>query len=62
MDDLMIENLWKELEDVLMNPETENIEEDWFIFPKGTNRDEIWHWFDEHHSKGLGWIMENVEV
>ena len=44
-----------------MNPDTEDMEEDWFIFPKGTSREEIWYWFDEQHSKGIGWIMENIE-
>ena len=59
--DSLLEDLWKTLTDVPMNPDTEGIEENWFIFPKGTNREEIWHWFDEQHSKGVGWIMENTE-
>lgn len=59
--DSLLEDLWKTLTDVPMNPDTENMEEDWFIFPKGTNREEIWDWFDEQHSKGIGWIMENIE-
>lgn len=59
--DSLLEDLWKTLTDVPMNPETEDMEEDWFIFPKGTNREEIWDWFDEQHSKGIGWIMENIE-
>lgn len=58
--DSLLEDLWKTLTDVPMNPETEDMEEDWFIFPKGTNREEIWEWFDEQHSKGVGWMMENV--
>ena len=59
--DSLLEDLWKTLTDVPMNPDTEDLEEDWFIFPKGTNREEIWYWFDEQHSKGIGWIMENIE-
>lgn len=59
--DSLLEDLWKTLTDVPMNPETEDMEENWFIFPNGTNREEIWYWFDEQHSKGVGWIMENVE-
>ena len=58
--DSLLEDLWKTLTDVPMNPDTEDMEEDWFIFPKGTNREDIWDWFDEQHSKGIGWIMENV--
>lgn len=59
--DSLLEDLWKTLTDVPMNPETEDMDEDWFIFPKGTNRESIWHWFDEQHSKGIGWMMENVD-
>lgn len=59
--DSLLEDLWKTLTDVPMNPDTEDMEEDWFIFPKGTNREDIWEWFDEQHSKGIGWIMENIE-
>jgi hypothetical protein len=57
--DSLIEDLWKTLSDVPMNPDTENMEEEWFIFPKGTNRETIWYWFDENHSKGVGWIMNH---
>lgn len=39
--------LWKQFEDVPMNPETECIEEDWCGFSCGTHREEIWHWFEE---------------
>lgn len=59
--DSLLEDLWKTLTDVPMNPETEDMDEDWFIFPKGTNRESIWYWFDEQHSKGIGWMMENVD-
>ncbi len=59
--DSLLEDLWKTLTDVPMNPETEDMDEDWFIFPKGTNRESIWYWFDEWYSKGIGWIMENVD-
>lgn len=58
--DSLLEDLWKTLTDVPMNPDTEDMEEDWFIFPKGTNREDIWDWFDEQYSKGVGWMMENV--
>lgn len=39
--------LWAEFGDVPMNLETECIEDDWHGFPAGTNREEIWHWFEE---------------
>ena len=42
-----VKELWNEFGDVPMNPETECIEEAWRGFPAGTNREEIWHWFEE---------------
>lgn len=51
--DEQLENLWKFFEDVPMNPETEEIDEDFIGFPAGTHREEIWHWFDERYSKGV---------
>lgn len=42
-----VKELWSEFGDVPMNPETECIEEAWHGFPAGTNREEIWHWFEE---------------
>lgn len=42
-----IRSLWTEFGDVPMDPETENLDEDWLLFPKGTNRETIWHWFEE---------------
>lgn len=58
-----IEKLWNELIDVPFN-ETETdlvLDEDWFIFKAGTERDEIWHWFDEHHSKGVAYLLYGYE-
>jgi hypothetical protein len=41
------EKLWKELEDIPID-EDEFIDVDWHIFPKGTDRVEIWHWFEDY--------------
>lgn len=27
------------------------------IAAKGTPKDDVWHWFDERHSKGVFWLM-----
>ena len=40
-----------------MNPETEKIEEPFACFPAGTEREEIWHWFDRRHSKGVAYLL-----
>ena len=55
--DRVLEMMWSDLEDVPMNPETECIEEDYYCFPAGTNREEIWHWFDERHTKGVAALL-----
>lgn len=44
-----IENLWLEFGDVPMNPETECIEEEWNGFAAGTQREEIWEWFEDFY-------------
>ena len=54
--DTELENLWNSLVDVPMN-ENEQLEDDWFIFPKGTDKEEIWHWFDEQYSKGVYYLL-----
>lgn len=55
--DKELERLWAEIEDVPMDPETERMEEPVLSFPAGTHREEIWHWFDERHSKGVAYLL-----
>ena len=45
--------LWKEFGNIPMNPETECIEKEWWRFPAGTHREEIWHWFEETFGVGV---------
>lgn len=52
-----LEELWTQFSDVPMGPDTECIEEAFGEFPAGTNREDIWHWFDERHSKGIAYLM-----
>lgn len=59
-DDEFLEAMWKELEDVPVD-ENECLDIDWQGWSKGTHREEIWHWFDEQHSKGVGWLMNEYE-
>lgn len=51
--DRVLERLWSELEDVPMDPDTECLEAPFLHFPIGTQREDIWHWFDQRHSKGV---------
>lgn len=55
--DAQLEELWAQFGDVPMDPDTEQIEGDFLHFPHGTDREEIWHWFDERHSKGVAYLL-----
>lgn len=55
--DKAIESLWRLFEDVPMNPITECMEESFMGWPAGTHREEIWHWFDKNHSKGVYYLL-----
>lgn len=55
--DKELEELWGAFGDIPMNPETECIEEKFLGFDAGTDREEIWHWFDERYSKGVAALL-----
>lgn len=55
--DIELEKLWKQFEDLPMDPDTQKIEEPFLSFPAGTDREDIWHWFDERHSKGISYLL-----
>lgn len=55
--DRELEELWAYFGDIPMNPETEQIEGQFLEFPYGTHREEIWHWFDARHSKGVAYLL-----
>lgn len=42
-----VTDLWDELGDLPMDPETECMEAPFQGFPAGTHREDIWHWFEE---------------
>lgn len=48
--------LWEKFGDVPIN-ENEEIDEDFYIWCKGTPREEIWHWFDERFPNGVAYLM-----
>lgn len=60
--DEQLEALWKDFGNVPFNPDAETIEEDFLSFPAGTDREEIWHWFDERHSKGVAYLLYKTSV
>lgn len=60
--DEALEELWAKFGDVPMNPETECIEEPFMGWGVGIHREEIWHWFDARHSKGVAYLLGAGEV
>lgn len=55
--DVVVKELWDNFADVPIDPETEELDEPYYIWPKGTDKEDIWHWFDEHHSKGVAYLL-----
>lgn len=54
-----IKELWVSLGDIPVNSDDE-IEENWHIFNKGTDRLEIWSWFeDAYHVSAAKDLMNN---
>lgn len=54
--DNYLKRLWYELADVPFDDHQESdmtLAEPWHGFPVGTEREEIWHWFDERYSGGV---------
>ncbi len=47
-----LRKLWNEFEDVPINQD-ECIDEPFHIWDKGTDRYEIWHWFDDRLPNGI---------
>ena len=61
-DDDVLKQLWSEFGDVLIdydNPDYPDgiIENDWLVFEAGTERMEIWGWFDERYTGGVYKLM-----
>lgn len=60
--DAELEDLWEQFGDVPMDPGTEKMEESFLHFPAGTDRQEIWEWFDARYSNGVYYLLyRNVE-
>lgn len=58
--DKNVEALWKEFENVPVD-RNGNLRAAWKAYTKGTNKHEVYGWFDRHHSKGLAYLMEEVK-
>jgi hypothetical protein len=64
--DAELEKRWDELEDIPFDeadsPSGLILSREWWIFPKGVDREDIWMHFDEHHSKGVNYLLNEREA
>lgn len=62
--DIMVERLWRENVDIAWDENEDGelvLGQPWRGFPVGEfTQDDWFHWVDEHHSKGVGWVYENI--
>ena len=70
----MVDGFWKNLSDVPFTEDEDGrliLEKEYklmfgsreiAVFPAGTDREEIWHWFDEKHPKGVVYLMNGIEA
>lgn len=54
--DAELEAFWAELGNIPQN-ENDEIDEPFYFFEKGTERMDVWQWFDRKHSKGVAFLM-----
>lgn len=58
--DSEIEELWEALEDIAFDEDEDGrllSISPYIGFPAGTEREDIWKWFDERHSKGVAYLL-----
>lgn len=62
--DELLEKLWEELEDVPFEEDEgiEYLDDNYLDFEVGeTSKEDIWHWFDDRHSKGIHYLLYGYE-
>ena len=57
-----LEQLWESMEDIPMDPESEKLEQGFWMFPSGTPKMKIWSWFDERYPYGVIKLLNIVEM
>lgn len=59
------EKLWEELSNITFREGGDGsladliLNSDWLHFEEGTDREEIWQWFDDQHSKGVAYLLHD---
>lgn len=49
-----LDKLWEQLGDIPVDESETKIEKPFFYWGKNTNKEKIWHWFDERLVEGIG--------
>lgn len=49
-----LDKMWEQLSDIPVNNTGEIIEDKFYNWDKGANKEKIWHWFDERVQGGIG--------
>lgn len=61
--DRYLQHVWNELSDIPFD-ETEDTDLvlaiPWWGFEKGTDREDIWHFFDQWHSRGVAYLLYKI--
>lgn len=60
MSDLNIEEIWMQLSNVTIDDD-ECIMSPFYIWEAGTNKEDIWRWFNKNHTKGIHYLMYEYE-
>ena len=60
--DEKMERLWYEFQTKIDVNEKEEICSNWNGFKKGTKVDKIFEYFDNEHSKGTNWLLNNIDI
>lgn len=58
--DKNVEALWKEFQSIPVD-RNGNIRAAWKAYTKGTNKNEVYGWFNRHYSNGLSYLMKEVK-
>ena len=48
-----LDKLWEELSDIPLDNTGKKIDKNFYIWEKGTSKEDIWHWFDERVQCGI---------
>lgn len=54
-----LKNLWAEFGNIPIN-DNDQIEEDFKDFPAGTDKEDVWRWFDELCPRGIAKDLMNL--